>query len=425
VIARAALNALVFILGIQLRLCAGAAPADVTLTWDPSPDAVAGYNVYCQNEETQQWTVSDIGNTTSAILENLQPGEASNEVEYAVPAFTSRFVEANTMTGGDWEGVYGSAGNWLAGAFPMLPNYATINCEARQWIWTENVSGGAAPQLAGETTERIAACWYSPGDLVFDIRITDGQAHRLTMYFLDWSYSGREQAVDLIDGQTGAVLDSRTLSDFTTGIYLTWEVSGAVVVRVTPHNVNAVVSGIFLDADSPPVAARFVESDTTTGGNWMTKYGQEGSFVARDDLQRPPAYGTCNIHQSSEWTYWTDGHDDRALVNNAGTARIPGVWFSYYPTTNSFYIDITMNDGAAHEVAIYALDWYREGRTLQIDVMNALTDEILDSRQLLSYVTGTYLVWDVKGSVRLRVSTLAGPNALVSGVFFGPASAPL
>ncbi len=57
--------------------------------------------------------------------------------------------------------------------------------------------------------------------------------------------------MDLLDGLSGAVLDSQTLSNFTNGEYLVWDVSGSVQVRVTALVSNAVVSGVFFDSVSP------------------------------------------------------------------------------------------------------------------------------------------------------------------------------
>jgi hypothetical protein len=50
-----------------------------------------------------------------------------------------------------------------------------------------------------------------------------------------------------VDANTGAVLDTRNLSNFTNGIYLIWNLSGHVKVNVTLiSGSNAVVSGVFL-----------------------------------------------------------------------------------------------------------------------------------------------------------------------------------
>jgi len=96
----------------------------------------------------------------------------------------------------------------------------------------------------------------------------------MAMYFLDWTGLGRQERVELVDLTTGGVLDARMLMDFSGGVYLTWNITGNVRVRVTPYNVNAVVSAIFFGA--PTTAARFVNADSTAQGNWNRSYRADG-----------------------------------------------------------------------------------------------------------------------------------------------------
>ena len=52
----------------------------------------------------------------------------------------------------------------------------------------------------------------------------------------------------MIDVETGAVLDSRTLSSFQDGVYASWNVTGHVQFRITSlSGPDAVVSGVFVD----------------------------------------------------------------------------------------------------------------------------------------------------------------------------------
>ena len=51
----------------------------------------------------------------------------------------------------------------------------------------------------------------------------------------------------IVDPGTQAVLDTRTVTAFTNGIYLVWTLSGHVQINVTNNNgaSNAVISGVF------------------------------------------------------------------------------------------------------------------------------------------------------------------------------------
>src|SRR5262249_54567732 len=139
-----------------------------------------------------------------------------------------------------------------------------------------------APQKAANPADRIASTWYSWTSFSLDVNVTDGQAHELSLYFLDWDRANRNETVSLVDADTGAVLDSRAVTAFAGGQYLSWNVSGHVQVRITngAGSINAVLSGVFLDSPgsvpaSPPstpapgATAGFVGVNTTVQGSWQ------------------------------------------------------------------------------------------------------------------------------------------------------------
>jgi len=103
--------------------------------------------------------------------------------------------------------------------------------------------------------------------------------------------------VELLDGVSGAVLDSQTLSNFCGGKYLVWDVSGWVQVRVTPLVKNAVVSGVFFDEVAGPVVpSRIVSiSLSSEGVAQVVVVGTKGStyyLEASDDLATWSRVGT-------------------------------------------------------------------------------------------------------------------------------------
>ena len=68
----------------------------------------------------------------------------------------------------------------------------------------------------------------------------------MSLYALDGDLTGRAERIDVIDPSTGTVLDTRRISSFTNGEYLTWNLKGHVQFRVTSTGrPNAVISGIF------------------------------------------------------------------------------------------------------------------------------------------------------------------------------------
>jgi hypothetical protein len=73
-------------------------------------------------------------------------------------------------------------------------------------------------------------------------------------------------------------------------------------------------------------------------------------------------------------------------------------------------------------VSVYAVDWDSQGRSETIQVLDGTTLAILDSQTLSPFTNGVWLSWDVSGHVKIIATDLTGPNAVLSGVFFEPAS---
>ena len=54
--------------------------------------------------------------------------------------------------------------------------------------------------------------------------------------------------MQISDAATGAVLDTETVSSFSSGVYLKWTVSGNILITITRlAGPNAIVNGLFLD----------------------------------------------------------------------------------------------------------------------------------------------------------------------------------
>ena len=83
-------------------------------------------------------------------------------------------------------------------------------------------------------------------------------------------------------------------------------------------------------------------------------------------------------------------------------------------------------DGQFHQLAIYCVDWDSTERVQRVDVLNAVTGAVLDTRTVGAFNGGQWLVWNVTGGITLRVTTVAGVNGVIQGIFFGgtPNTAP-
>src|SRR5439155_1422094 len=108
--------------------------------------------------------------------------------------------------------------------------YAAVTTSGQSsWTWAASTTDTRGLQTPGGTS-RLAACWYSFTSFTVDVNLTDGQAHDLALYALDWTNGGRSEQIQLSDADTGAVLDTQTVSPFGGGVYLQWKVSGHVVI---------------------------------------------------------------------------------------------------------------------------------------------------------------------------------------------------
>jgi hypothetical protein len=317
----------------------------------------------------------------------------------------------DTTTQGNWIGMYGSQGYDLIGNGVFLPSYAAVTVSGAGLTWTANTTDRRALQQAGGSG-RVAAGWYSTTSFTVNVNVTDGQLHYLALYFLDWDSTARSEQVQLTSAATGAVLDTETVSSFHGGVYLDWPISGNMVVTITRlAGANAVLSGLFLD----PPAGTLVGKDTTTQGSWIGTYGSQGyDYVGNQSL---PSYATVTVNSPAlTWT-WSAGTPDRRALQQAGSsARVASGWYS----TTSFTVNVNLTDGQVHCLALYFLDWDTTVRSEQVELVSAATGAVLDTETVSSFHGGVYLDWRISGNVIVKITRLAGSNAVLSGLFLDP-----
>jgi hypothetical protein len=58
----------------------------------------------------------------------------------------------------------------------------------------------------------------------------------------------------------------------------------------------------------------------------------------------------------------------------------------------------------------------------KIEVLDAATGTVLAGRIISNFSGGQYHVWALSGHIRFRITRISGPNAVVSGLFFGGAT---
>ncbi|HJT30669.1 MAG TPA: fibronectin type III domain-containing protein, partial [Pirellulales bacterium] len=354
--------------------------------------------------------------------ESAKSGEASAVT--ITSAATASFVAADASTQGTWHGTYGADGYNVIGDAASYPSYAQVSTSGNQnYVWASSTSAAQALQKETNLNDRIAATWYAPSSFTLDVNLTDGSAHQLALYLLDWDKLGRSERIDVLDATTGTVLDSQTAANFSGGEYLRWTLGGHVDLRFTSlSGPNAVVSGLFFGqpAATTPASASFVQSDSTTQGNWQNAYGSDGYNVIGSGAGYPTyAQVSASGEQSYVWAASTS--NARALEKTTSTTdRIAATWYS----PSSFTLDVNLTDENTHEVSLYLLDWDQLGRSERVDVIDPSSGAVLNSQTVSGFGGGEYLTWKFGGHVQLRITATSGPNAVVSGLFFGNIHAP-
>jgi hypothetical protein len=341
---------------------------------------------------------------------------------------SASFVKSDGTTQGSWQGAYGGDGyNVIDAGSPSYPAYATVTPVGNSaYTWVASTPDPRALEKPANPADRIAAAWYSAGVFSIDVNLTDGATHQVALYLLDWDGIGRSEQVDVLDGTTGQVLDTRTVNGFSGGEYLVWTLGGHVLVRLTNHaGNNAVLSGLFFGPGGAPPSDRgsaaFVKTDAGTQGYWQGAYGGDGYNVVDAGPPAYPSYATVTPAGNSTYVWAASTLDPRGLQKPAAPAdHVAAAWYA----GGSFTVDVSITDGATHQVALYLLDWDNNGRSEQIDVLDAASGAVLGSRTVNGFVGGDYLVWTLGGHVTIRLTDLAGNNAVLSGLFFGPAGAP-
>jgi hypothetical protein len=341
---------------------------------------------------------------------------------FGAPAASATYSGVDATRGGQWTGAYGTDGDWVLGGPWSVPSYATMSVpNAQTCVWATSTTDLRDLQVLPGSISRVAGCVYSPSSFSVDLNLTDGRAHQVSFYLLDWDRAGRTETIQVADASTGRVLDTRSAAGFGNGQYVSWNLSGHVKITFTNTGpLNAVLGGVFFD---PPAArpaatssAAFLAADASTRGTWSGAYGAEGYDLFSSNASMP-AYAQLGTTPGQLTCTWADSTTDpRALQQAPGSAgRIESCFYAW----NSFSLDLNLTDGNAHRVALYVADYDYQGRSEQVQLSDAATGAVLDTRSVSNFAGGQYLAWNMSGHVKITVTRTGGVNAVASGIFFG------
>ncbi len=164
----------------------------------------------------------------------------------------------------------------------------------------------------------------------------------------------------------------------------------------------------------PKASARFLGFDEVTKGNWKEKYGAEGHAIANDSTNLASIV-QLTVIQGKSITWEIPASEERSLLWGDSPKRIASTW--YHGT--EVVLDLALADGYKHQIALYFLDWDKQERSTEVQVLDNLGN-ILSVQKLMDYSNGKYLIWSALGDVTFKIKRDRGGNAIVSAIFSDP-----
>lgn len=338
---------------------------------------------------------------------------------FAPPVTTATFIESDYTTSGNWSGTYGSDGYSVIGGDTTLPAYVTMQISGDQYYqWAPSGQADSrAPQVAMNNPAHEAATDFAANSFTVDLNFTDGQSHQVALYLLDYDSRYRNEIVQIANADTAQVLSTQSVSSFSGGTYLVYDLSGHVTITFSNYfGLNSVLSGIFFGPATTTTAA-FAGVDTTTQGHWTGVYGVQGYYVVDGSSSLPTTVNySANGTQFYQWASSTT--DPRDLQTSPNSSSV--IAACAYSNNSSFTINLDFLDRQSHQVSFYLLDYDAQHRAETIQIANAITGAVLNTQTFSNFTAGQYVRWDVSGDVNITFANAGGLNEVVSGFFIDP-----
>lgn len=156
--------------------------------------------------------------------------------------------------------------------------------------------------------------------------------------------------------------------------------------------------------------ARLITEDAKTKGDWGAAYGADGGEVIGDKSFYPKY---AQVVKGGQFSLWNSDSDDESALNKKDSEERLEASFCDRQFTFEFFI----KDGE-HRVALYFLD-NGKGRKQKVDILDGRNNAVLVSRSVSEFKPGKYLVFDMSGHIKVRITSEAIESAAISGVFFG------
>jgi hypothetical protein len=343
---------------------------------------------------------------TNAVLSGILLGDAG-----APPNPT-----ASSAPQGAWVNAVGSAGYDLTGwdgptgDASYFPNATLGLLQGSRFQW----AGSSDPRALSDPSglAHKAGTYYDPNQIRLQLSFKEAYKGNLHLYAVDWDKQTRREIVT-VNGQ------SAVLGDFSEGAWVSFplEVAAGGTVTITVDRTsgpNAVLSGIFLgDAGTPP--ARPVTS--APQGSWVGTYGATGYDLAAWNSGTSDLTSLTNasltVAQGSRYQWAPSTTEARALESPSTSTRTAAAYYD----PNQVNLQLSFKAAYSGNIELYVVDWDSTARREMISV-NAQTAVLSSGFNQGAWVSFPIKV-EAKETVTITVDRLAGPNAVLSGIFLG------
>ena len=180
-------------------------------------------------------------------------------------------------------------------------------------------------------------------------------------------------------------------------------------------------------------AARFIRLDSTTSGNWGGVYGKDGYVLCNyngtsGDKQSLPAYVTSLEYYRAfpksgrpDCTIWANNTPDPRAPAPAADNATPRHATCVSNSDQTMTLTIGVEGTHDYQVALYFVDWDKQGRREAVEMMDATTLKLVAPVKIVdSFAGGKYLVFTYNKSAKFRFNKVRGETVTLSGIFFDP-----
>lgn len=168
--------------------------------------------------------------------------------------------------------------------------------------------------------------------------------------------------------------------------------------------------------------AQFLASDGQSQGTWTARYGFEGQAIVGKEVNLPD-YASIFWDVNSKTVVWEDSSSDvRGLIfDKTSSIRNRILAARYADEADPWRFTVDVGD-SSHNVSMYFLDGDEQDRRFILQVFDASNGDVYDVQTIKDFQNGKWITWNVRGRVTFMMKLLSGPGAVVSGIFFDPAT---